>query len=67
MPDFGAIGLGGSADKPAAPKATGDSPRRLAAEGVMQALKANDVEAFEDALATFIDAGSASAEPDMDD
>ncbi len=39
----------------------GDSPRRLAAQGVMDALNDGDVAALEDALATFLDAGSSPA------
>lgn len=35
-----------------------DSPRRLAAQGVLDAVKDGDVSALEDALATFLDAGS---------
>lgn len=44
--------------KPKPAEDAGESPRRLAAQGVLDAVKANDVEALEEALATFLDAGS---------
>jgi hypothetical protein len=50
--------LGGKPKAPASePPPAGDSPRKLAAQGVMDAIKDWDVDALADALDTFLDAG----------
>lgn len=51
--------------KPKAPAESdaGDSPRRMAAQGVLEAIEAKDAAALEDALATFLDAGKPDSIP----
>lgn len=60
MPDFGAIGLGGGAEK-AAPD-EGDDAATMACDSIIAAVKTGDTAALKEALQTFLDASKAPVE-----